>query len=108
MGSRRRWAFTRSQCLVSSFSSARSFLRSASHWSRETMGGCGIVLVVIYSSSELSPIPEPALVSSVAHPPSTSLFVILTVMPIPFSPVLVCTPYRHFARCTLLCSWLVG
>src|ERR1017187_1093256 len=51
MGSRRRAAFTRSQCFVSSFSSARSFFRSASHWSRETIGGCGVVLVVIYGLS---------------------------------------------------------
>jgi hypothetical protein len=31
----------------------RSVFRSASHWSRETMGGCGIVLVVIYASSRV-------------------------------------------------------
>src|ERR1700730_15271198 len=47
MGSRRRSAFTRSYCLVSSFSSARRFFRLVSHWSRETIGGCGIVLVVV-------------------------------------------------------------
>src|ERR1700680_4449620 len=51
MGSRRRSAFTRSSCLVSSFSCARSFFRSASHWSRETIGGCGIVLAVICDPS---------------------------------------------------------
>src|SRR5882762_3710815 len=51
MGSRRRSAFMRSRCLVSSFSLARSFFRSASHSSRETVRGCGIVLLVIYGAS---------------------------------------------------------
>ena len=37
----RRTALTRSYCLVSSFSCARSFFRATSQCSRETIGGCG-------------------------------------------------------------------
>ena len=55
IGSRRRWAFMRSRCLVNSFSCASSFFRSASYCSGETIGGCGMVVDVIEVCPMLPP-----------------------------------------------------